>query len=70
MFVYFSKSTYFARQDEQDGNLKNKQMEHIVKFIYSEKATKVCEISNLLLTIDTVKSKVEISQNLWPSQNI
>ena len=35
-----------------------------LKFIYSEKATKFCEISNLLLTVCTVvKSKVEISQN-------
>ena len=35
-----------------------------LKFIYSEKATKFCEISNLDLTVlNTVKSKVEISQN-------
>ena len=35
-----------------------------VKFIYSEKATKFCEISTLILTtVHTVKSKVEISQN-------
>ena len=35
-----------------------------LKFIYSEKATKFCEISTLLLTtVHTVKSKVEISQN-------
>ena len=35
-----------------------------IKFIYSEKATKSYEISTLLLTtVDTVKSKVEISQN-------
>ena len=35
-----------------------------VKFIYSEKAKKFCEISTLLLTVCTVvKSKVEISQN-------
>ena len=34
-----------------------------VKFIYSEKATKVCKISTLLLSVCTVgKSKVEISQ--------
>ena len=37
----------------------------LVKFIYSEKATKVCEISTLLLSyVVAVKSKVEISQNL------
>ena len=35
-----------------------------VKFIYSEKATKFCEIFTLLLTECTVvKSKVKISQN-------
>ena len=42
-----------------------------VKFIYSEKARKLCEISTLLLSVCTVdKSKVEISQIFWPSQNI
>ena len=36
----------------------------IVNFIYSEKATKFCEISTLLLSyVVPVKSKVEISQN-------
>ena len=36
----------------------------ILKFIYSEKATKSCEISTLLLSVCTVdKSKVEISKN-------
>ena len=36
----------------------------IIKFVYSEKATKFCEISTLLLTtVHTDKSKVEISQN-------
>ena len=36
-----------------------------VKIIYSENATKFCEISTLDLTVvHTVKSKVEISQNL------
>ena len=35
-----------------------------VKFIYSEKATKFCEIFTLLLTtVHTVKRKVKISQN-------
>ena len=35
-----------------------------VKFMYSEKATKFCEISTLLLsTVHTDKSKVEILQN-------
>ena len=36
----------------------------IVKIIYSEKATKICEIFTLLLTGTTQdKSKVKISQN-------
>ena len=36
----------------------------LLKFIYSEKATKFCEIFTLLLTkVHTVKSKVKISQN-------
>ena len=36
----------------------------LLKFIYSEKATKLCKISTLDLTVlHTVKSKVEISQN-------
>ena len=36
----------------------------ILNFIYSEKATKFCEISTLLLSeVHTDKSKVEISQN-------
>ena len=35
-----------------------------LKFIYSEKATKFCEIFTLLLTtVYTVKIKVKISQN-------
>ena len=36
----------------------------MVKFIYSEKATKFCQIFTLLLSyVVPVKSKVEISQN-------
>ena len=36
----------------------------LVKFVYSEKTTKFCEISNLLLyTVHTDKSKVEVLQN-------
>ena len=37
-----------------------------VKFIYSEKATKFCEILTLLLSyyVVPVKSKVKISQNV------
>ena len=43
---------------------KNPPQAKVVKFIYSEKATKFFEISTLLLSVCTVnKSKVEISQN-------
>ena len=36
----------------------------VLQFIYSEKATKFCEIFNLLLSYEVpVKSKVKISQN-------
>ena len=46
------------------------QLVHYIKFIYSEKATKFCEISTLLLTGTTYdKSKVEIRKIVWPSQN-
>ena len=42
-----------------------------VKFIYSEKATKFCEISTLDLSyVVPVKSTVEIFKILWPFQNI
>ena len=37
----------------------------LIKFIYSEKVTKL-----LLSYVVSVKSKVKISQILWPSQNI
>ena len=44
--------------------LSRKISEGLVKFIYSEKATKFCEIYPLLLTVCTVvKSKGKISQN-------
>ena len=37
---------------------------YLLKFIYSEKATKFCEISTLFLSyVVPVKSKVEILQN-------
>ena len=52
-----------ALSDDIIRELVTKQV--ILKFIYSEKATKFCEISTLLLSVCTVidKSKVEISQN-------
>ena len=43
----------------------------IIKFIYSEKATKFCEIFPLLLTECTaVKVRGRFCKILWPSQNI
>ena len=45
--------------------------EDYLKFIYFEKAAKFCEISTVDLSyVVTVKSTMEISQTLWPSQNI
>ena len=45
-------------------NSKQDQYFSVIKFIYYEKVTKICEISTLLLSVCTVdKSKVEISQN-------
>ena len=41
-----------------------KYCHHVLKFIYPEKATKLCEIFPLFLTTEhTVKSKGKISQN-------
>ena len=55
-------TTLLDRADKQWGDLSSGVA--FLKFIYSEKATKFCEISTLLLSVCTVdKSKVEISQN-------
>ena len=55
--MFFLEIHFYLRFLEHLGYL-------IVKFIYSEKATKFCEISALLLSyVVPVKSKVEISQN-------
>ena len=50
---------------------------HILKFIYSEKATKFCEIFTILLTSTTfdwhynrTKVRWNFFKILWPSQNI
>ena len=52
------------QQRAEDVMSARKQVSHQIKFIYSEKATKFCEIFPLLLTVCTVvKSKVKISQN-------
>ena len=46
------------------GSFKFMNSLYFLKFIYSEKATKFCEISTLLLSyVVPVKSKEEISQN-------
>ena len=43
----------------------------LVKFIYSEKATKFCEISTVDLTITTLTNlQWRFRKILWPSQNI
>ena len=43
----------------------------IIKFIYSEKATKFCEIFTLLLSyVVPVKVRWRFRKILWPSQNI
>ena len=50
--------TWFSRPIREDFQCSVK-----LKFIYSEKATKLCKISTLLLSyVVPVKSKVEISQ--------
>ena len=47
------------------GFMKFRSLIEILKFIYSEKATKFSEIFPLLLTtVHTVKSKGKISQNI------
>ena len=52
-----SNITFFDRELRSENH-------QILKFIYSERATKFCEISTLILSyVVPVKSKVEISQN-------
>ena len=51
---------------EPSTNMKQLRYVFFLKFVYSEKATKLCEIFTLLLTVCTytvVKSKVKIPQN-------
>ena len=57
-------SQNFVALSEYTNFKTNKKVCYIVKFIYSEKATKFCEIFPLLLsTVHTDKSKGKISQN-------
>ena len=54
----------------QEGSVEE-MLAYMLKFIYSEKATKFCEIFTLLLSyVAPVKSKMKIAKILWPSQNI
>ena len=56
--VYVSHKLHFYKKNQ------TLQKAFLIKFIYSEKATKFYEISTLLLSkVHTDKSKVEISQN-------
>ena len=49
----------------------NVTLDSHLKFIYYEKATQFCEIFTLFLTtVHTVKSKVKISQNFGPYQDL
>ena len=58
-FIYRHKLHQFISQQRQQ-NCERKSL----KFIYSEKATKFCEIFNLLLSyVVPVRSKVKILQN-------
>ena len=55
-----SDSSFYMKNGSENGMAQ-------VKFIYSEKATKSCEIFPLLLTaVHTVKSKGKISENFVP----
>ena len=57
-FVICKNQNYLNRGRNERGLLM------VLKFIYSEKATKLCEIFPLpLTTVHTVKSKGKISQN-------
>ena len=55
---------YFTFKPSNSNSLAEQTQICTVKFVYSDKATKFCGISTLLLsTLHTDKSKVEISQN-------
>ena len=60
-FISKKQRNQFSLQTAKNTNI---TLVFLLKSIYSEKASKLCEISTLLLTaLHTVKSKVEISQN-------
>ena len=57
------------QQEEENSKPKAGKAAKVLKFIYSEKTTKFCEISTLLLSyVVPVKSKVENSQNCGVSE--
>ena len=68
-FVHESKNTMDEQVDKENLISSKKEVEedlknHVVKFIYSEKASKFCKTFALLLSyVAPVKSKMEISQN-------
>ena len=56
--------TYLSEKNLKSKHAPAQQAIETLKFVYSKKATKFCEISTLLLsTVHTDKIKVEISQN-------
>ena len=58
--LLFSETSFFITFFLANGEM----FRNLVKFIYSEKAAKICEISFLLLTaVHRVKSKGKISKN-------
>ena len=62
LITYFSQN--YARGFKIQMINRQNEFRYVLKFIYSEKATKLCKISTLLLSVCTVdKSKVEIYQN-------
>ena len=60
--IYFERAVVIFKGNRK--KILNIKIESFLKFIYSEKATKFCKISTLLLSyVVPVKSKVEISQS-------
>ena len=62
--VSMKESWLVSAKDSASSVWTSLEWRKFLKFIYSEKATKFCKMSILLLTVCTVvKSKMEISQN-------
>ena len=62
--LLYLRKIFFVKSIKSERLKRSQYLTTIIKFIYSEKATKFCEISTLLLSyLVPVKSKVEISQN-------